>query len=401
MRIVELAASGHLGGAERVLLDSTVARLEAGDDVAVIALGPGPLREYAARAGATFDVCPPPHVLAALGDAGRSAPAAAFGLARAALPAVAYLRGFRRAVRERRPDVVHSHGIKTHVLAALGAPGAPVIWHLHDYIGARAMSSRLLRRLSGRIARAVAVSRSVAEDARRTLGADVPIDVIYNAVDTERFRPEGHVVDLDARAGLPPPPPGTCRVGLPATFARWKGHEVFFNALSRLGGSWRAYVVGGPLYATGTSQWTESELRAMAAATGLEGKVGFTGFIEDMPAVYRALDVVVHGSTAPEPFGLVIPEALSSGRALVSTGAGGAAELFVDGEHGLVAGPDASSIAECLRRLLTDPSLRVRLGKAGRAHAVARFGLRRFATELDDTFNRAASSASARRQEGR
>ena len=402
MRVVELAASGHLGGAERVLLDSAAARLQAGDDVSVIALSAGPLGDHVERVGSRFAACPPPPSLAELGDAGRSTAVAALGLARAAVPALAYVRRFRRALAAHRPDVVHSHGIKMHVLAALGSGGAPVIWHLHDYVGARRLSSRLLGRLGDRVARAIAVSRSVADDARETLGLQVPIDVIYNAVDTDRFRPDGPVADLDDLAGLPAAPAGTCRVGLPATFARWKGHEAFFKALGTMSGPWRAYVIGGPVYATGTSQWTDAELRQVAAAAGLEGKVGFTGFVEDMPAIYRALDIVVHASTAPEPFGLVIPEALASGRALVSTTVGGAAELYVPGEHGLAAAPrDASSLAASLTHLMADAGLRTRLGEAGRLHAVDRFGMGRFRRELDETFRRATASGSVGRKDAR
>ena len=140
----------------------------------------------------------------------------------------------------------------------------------------------------------------------------------------------------------------------------------------------------------------------MAAAAGLDKKVGFTGFVENMPAVYRALDIVVHASTAPEPFGLVIPEALASGRALVSTTAGGAAELFVPGEHGLAAAPgDACSLAASLSQLMADAGLRTRLSNAGRLHAVDRFGIGRFGRELDETFTRATSSGSVRGKDAR
>jgi glycosyltransferase involved in cell wall biosynthesis len=402
MRVVELAASGHLGGAERVLLDSAAVRLAAGDDVSVLALASGPLGDHVVCRGGRFAACPPPPSLAELGDAGRSTAAAALGLARATVPALAYVRRFRRALADRRPEVVHSHGIKMHVLGALGSSGAPVIWHLHDYVGSRRLSSRLLNRLGGRVARAIAVSRSVADDARDALGPHVPIDVIYNAVDSDRFRPDGPVADLDDLAGLPAAPAGTCRIGLPATFARWKGHDAFFKALGTMSGSWRAYVIGGPVYATGTSQWTDAELRQMAAAAGLAGKVGFTGFVDDMPAVYRALDIVVHASTAPEPFGLVIAEALASGRALVSTTAGGAAELFVPGEHGLAAAPgDAASLATSLSHLIADAGLRTRLGDAGRRHAADSFGMQRFGRQLDETFRRATLSRADRRSDAR
>ncbi len=217
------------------------------------------------------------------------------------------------------PDLVHSHGIKTHVLGALLPSRAPVIWHIHDYLSLRSVSARLLALLSRRCSLAIAVSESVAADARRCLPEHLDVRVVHNSVNTEVFRPEGTVADLDAMSGLPPAPQGTIRIGLPATFARWKGHETFLNAVSQLDRpNVRGYVIGAPLYGTENSQWAQTELVELVKRLGLEGRIGFTGLITDMPAAYRALDIVVHASTRPEPFGLVIVEAMACGRALVA-----------------------------------------------------------------------------------
>jgi len=53
-------------------------------------------------------------------------------------------------------------------------------------------------------------------------------------VNLQAFAPEGPALDLDRMAGLAPAPPGVCRVGLLATFARWKGQDVFLEAAARL-----------------------------------------------------------------------------------------------------------------------------------------------------------------------
>ena len=53
----------------------------------------------------------------------------------------------------------------------------------------------------------------------------------------------------------------------------------------------------------------------LARSLGVADRVGFTGFVHSPEATFRALDVVVHASTAPEPFGLVIAEAMACGRA--------------------------------------------------------------------------------------
>jgi glycosyltransferase involved in cell wall biosynthesis len=184
---------------------------------------------------------------------------------------------------------------------------------------------------------------------------------------------------LDELAGLPPAAPGTVRVGLVATYARWKGQDVFLEAAARAraartGPPLRFYLVGGPVYQTRGSQFTAGELRRLAARRGLAGDVGFVGFQPDPADVFRALDVVVHASTQPEPFGLTIVEGMACGRAVVAVGAGGAAELFRHGHDALGVPPgDAAALAGALRTLAEDAGLRRRLGAFARETATARF----------------------------
>jgi glycosyltransferase involved in cell wall biosynthesis len=112
-------------------------------------------------------------------------------------------------------------------------------------------------------------------------------------------------------------------------------------------------------------------------------RVGFTGFVAEPDAAMRALDIVVHASTQPEPFGLVIAESMACGRPIVISRGGGAAELIEDGVTGLSFEPGrASDLSACLVKLVDDACLRARLGAAARAVALERFDARRLAVEL-------------------
>ena len=166
--------------------------------------------------------------------------------------------------------------------------------------------------------------------------------------------PDGRHLDLDALCSLPPLAPGGVRVGLVATFARWKGHDAFLKALARVRAAMpvRAYVVGGPIYQTKASQFSLEELRALAARPAC--RWGFDGPVDDVPAALRALDVVVHASVEPEPFGLVVAEAMACGRAVVVSQAGGAAEIAQAGALFHLPG-DASGAADWLSSLIADP----------------------------------------------
>jgi glycosyltransferase involved in cell wall biosynthesis len=399
MKILYLNPTAAIGGAERVLLDAlaSIRALHPGWSLALLAGSDGDLVEDARSLGVAATVMPFPGALAALGDAGAGGPAGAgtawwrvLGRLSAASPAVAcYVRQLSHAIAEFQPDLVHSNGFKTHLLGAWSVPGSSkLIWHLHDFIQARPLMPRLLRMHAGRCAAGVANSRSVADDARLALGRDLPIHTVYNAVDLARFTPHGATLDLDAASGLASPAPGTVRVGLVATAARWKGHELFMQALTRLardGPPLRGYVIGGPIYETAASQFTLEELRAVATRLGVE--VGFTGFVRDVPAAMRALDIVVHASTAPEPFGLVIAEALACGRAVLTNALGGAGELIREGHDALIwrAG-DPRSLADAITRLALDAPLRQRLRAAGRATAERRFARARMGRELAEIY---------------
>ena len=392
MRVTYLNPVGVIGGAERVLLAALRSLPGAlpGFAPSLILLADGPLRGAAEALGARVVVVPLPAALAGVGDTqlrGGGKVRALLGVgraaARAAPAAVGFARRLRAAIRDTDAQLLHTNGVKAHLAAAVAAPrGLPVAWHVHDFLGERPLVGQFLRRATGGVRGAVAISDAVARDVAAVLPR-LRIVTVRNAVDTDHFT-RGPGVDLDALAGLPPAT--VLRVGLVATFANWKGHGVFLDALARVPGV-RGYVVGGPIYTTAGSQVTRAELAARAAALGLAGRVGFVPFQADPRGVYRALDVVVHASVRPEPFGLTIAEAMSCGRAAVVAAAGGAAELFTEGHDALGHPPgDVAALAAAVGRLAADADLRERLGANARATAVAHFGLARYGRELASAY---------------
>ncbi len=392
MKVAYLNPVGVIGGAERVLLSAIrgVAAQMPAFRPHVVLFADGPLRREAESLGAVVHVVPLPSQLAGLGDtqlrgAGRGPALARLGWSAltAAPGAWDFVRRLRATLRRIAPDLVHSNGLKAHAVAALVRPaGVPVVWHLHDFASDRPVMARVLNRLRGGVRTGVAISAAVGRDTEAAFPG-LPVAVVRNAVDTDHFTPTGPVADLDRLAGLPAAAPGTVRIGLVATYANWKGHGVFLDALGRVNGPIRGYVVGGPIYATAGSQVTREELERRAIANGLLGRVGFVPFQRDPAAVYRALEVVVHASTRPEPFGLTIAEAMSCGRAVIAAAAGGAVELFTPTVEALGHTPgDVFGLTEALTQLVGNAELRRRLGAAARETAVERFGLMRYGQEL-------------------
>jgi glycosyltransferase involved in cell wall biosynthesis len=414
VRVVFLSPSGELGGAETALLDMLASIREARPEwtLALIAASRGPLVAKAA-AYAQSTALPFPATLARLGEWGTGhsdaaaalgAPARGSGVTRlrlglgavmAAAPAMSYARRLQRRLLDFQPDIIHSNGLKMHLLSARVRPtGARLIWHLHDYPAPRRLTARLLASQMHRCDMLLANSDSVAADARQRFGDSVPVHAVYNSIDLDRFTPLGPVADLDALAGLPPLSPGGIRVGLIGTFARWKGHTVFLDALARLRGhvNVRGYIVGDSIYHTDASQYSRAQLRARAEACGLGDSVGFTGQVDDVSAVLRGLDVAVHASTEPEPFGLVIAEAMACGRPVVVSRAGGAAEIAQAGAVFHQPG-NSMELAERISELARDADRRAALGRDGRAAALRLFSRTRLREALIPIYERLAQTA--------
>jgi glycosyltransferase involved in cell wall biosynthesis len=397
--LVCLATSAASGGAETSLLTllRALKRIEPAWDMTVVAPSAGPLLDGCRALGAAALALPYPPALDSLGEsitAGRERRRAErhrlLGRTiRAAVTLPRYVSSLRRLLRGSGATVVHTNGVKAHIAAALSRPaGVRLVWHLHEYVQARPVTMQLLRRFVHRADAVVANSDSVRADAATAFGGAARVRRIYNAVDPDVFRPEGSQLDLARLSGLPADG-ALPRIGLVATFARWKGHEVFIDAVGRLVRTRpvRAYIVGSPVYATAGSQWTMAELKARVDAAGLSAAIGFTGQVGDVPSAMRALDVVVHASTRPEPFGMVIGEAMAAGRALVAARAGGAAELFVDRVDALGHAPgSAEELAARLDELVSSPSLRARLGCEARRAACARFAPARMAAEFREAY---------------
>jgi glycosyltransferase involved in cell wall biosynthesis len=386
-----------MGGAERSLLDC-MASLRVAEprwQLDLLTGEEGPLLAEARQAGVRAHCLPFPKRFSSLGVFGTGSAALA-GQSVSAFPGIAKYRwNLHRAVRAIAPDVIHTNGLKMHLLAAWDG-AAPVVWHVHDYLSRRGMPVQVMR-LSAQRARAVlANSRSVAADAQRLFGKSIAVETMLNGVDLTRFHPRGDKLDLDALAGMPPAVSGTSRIGLVGTFAKWKGHEVFLRAMARpefRALQVRVYIVGGPIYQTSNSQFSLEELRALARDLGIANRVGFTGFVPDIPAAMRALDVVVHASTAPEPFGLVIAEAMACGRAVIASNAGGAAEIVCNEQDGISIPPgDHLVLAAAVRSLLRDPVKRMCLASAARTTAEARFDRVRLGPALSAFYSQTLNS---------
>lgn len=167
-----------------------------------------------------------------------------------------------------------------------------------------------------------------------------------------------------------PRPDRPFTIGFLGRMVEEKGVRLILPAFAQLpAGVHLRMVGGGPL---------RDELREQSQSMGLSDRVAFIDQVAstDMPAQYAAIDALILPSlTRPnwkEQFGRVLVEAMACGVPVIGSDSG--AIPGVIGAGGLIIPEgDVPALADAMRRLLSDPDLRQRLGQAGRAHVLANF----------------------------
>jgi len=131
----------------------------------------------------------------------------------------------------------------------------------------------------------------------------------------------------------------------------------------------------------------EEQLREEATALGISPRVVWAGFCDNITTVMRAFDIFALTS-AYEGLGLVLLEAMASGLPVVATRAGAIPEVVVDGETGVLVAPGRPNELVAAFHDLSDSSLRVQLGAAGRARGMREFTLEKMYRETDAVYDR-------------
>lgn len=301
-------------------------------------------------------------------------------------PAVTYGLQLRAIADRWRADIVHSNALKMHLLSTLTVRRRRLlVWHLRDLLAAPYMSatSATLVRSLARVVPDVTICVSAAT--RHALNGNAngrASHATYTIFDgVPRNSDERHVAEAKARP---------MRVLMLGRIAEWKGQHVFIRAAERLcaAGHNEEFVIAGGATNPADAVY-EAFVRRMVEERRLSGRVVFAGVVEDVADLLRSTDVLVHCSTSPEPFGLVILEAMGFGIPVIATNAGGPTEIIRDGINGRLYPPgDDETLAAILHELLRNSAARRALGNNGLRVVHERFALSRTADELTELYRR-------------
>jgi glycosyltransferase involved in cell wall biosynthesis len=257
----------------------------------------------------------------------------------------------------------------------------PLIWIVHDIITDPAFS-RNTRRAAVLFAnifasRVVANSRASAQAFIEAGGRAERVRIVYCGFDPAAHPQASPAAarEVRQRFALDDAPV----VGLFGRLTPWKGQHVLLKALKDLPGV-QALIVGSALF--GEDAYA-AELRQLAASEGVQDRVRFTGFQNDVAAIMSGVDIVLHTSTHAEPFGRVVVEGMLVGQPVIATSGGGVNEIVTDGETGLLVPPnDPAALGAAVQRLLANPELAGRIAATGRASAAARFNIKQTCSDM-------------------
>lgn len=353
LRVAYVDHCARLSGGELALLRLLPAL--SGVEAQVVLAEDGPLRPELQRGGASVDVLP-------MGESVRRLPrervrpglemvVRAAGAARYVVRLAAYLR-------KAGPDLVHTNSLKASLYGGLAGrlAGIPVIWHVRDRVAPDYLprAAVVLVRLALRVLPTGVIANS--RSTLRTLGAaGGHSTVIYDPLGT---------VSTERRDRIHP-----LRIGIVGRISPWKGQDLFLRAFARAfpDGEEVAAVIGAPLFGEDNFK---AELHHLSRDLGLEERVEFRGFREDIAGELGRLDILVHASVIPEPFGLVVIEGMAAGLVVIAADAGGPAEIICDRVDGILYPMgDVDGLATALAAAAADPVLRARLASTAAGSA--------------------------------
>jgi glycosyltransferase involved in cell wall biosynthesis len=364
LRLCVFTAFGdRLGGSDNILwtflrnLDSS--RI----DPLVVFLGPGRFEREVAGIGLRTGVLPEGRL---------RNPAHAIGQARRAAG----------LLRREEPDLILNWLSTAHLLAGPGAVLAGMAdrclwWQLDLHTGRSHAGAtvpdrlatargRLLDQLAALVpAKAIGACSQAAADAQARIRPRRPAFAVLPGIDEPPRASDSERAQLRSRLGIEET---KTVVGMTGRLFAWKGQHLLLRALAELRGAGHAVhglFVGGGGH-RGDDRY-ERQLRSLVDELGLASSVTFTGQVPEATPYTEVMDVFVNASS-PEPFGLVVLEAMALGVPVVAVRSGGPAEILEPGVLGiLVESNRPSDLAAGVGRLLGDSGLRERLALAARA----------------------------------
>lgn len=280
-----------------------------------------------------------------------------------------------RVIWQTQPALIHfNNGLRPSKPVAVAAwlTRTPLVCHVRSFEHLGPFD----RLFSHFVSQFIYISRAVEQHSQQAGLPAAQGQVIHNALEVMNYQTSSETAaEVKGEFGWPA---SALVVGIVGRLDWWKGHEYFLQALAQVKQALpavRGLIIGEPEHTPENAAYYQ-KLLALTETLGLQETVRFTGFRKDVPRLLAALEVMVLGSSEPEPFGRVVIEAMAAERPVIATAAGGVLDIIEHDLNGwLIPAKDAPAMAQALTKVLSEPDLARRLGQAARQTVEERFTL--------------------------
>jgi glycosyltransferase involved in cell wall biosynthesis len=292
-----------------------------------------------------------------------------------------------RAIKDQRPVVFHAHltwplSCKYGLIAAILARVPVVVVTVQLYVEPpkKALLHCQLRLIAAGVDRYLAVSHGVAQRISRLLGLpNEKIQVVHNGICLRPFNRQARDSlrsTLSRNTGLP-------IILTTARLEEQKGLRYLLEAAAQ---------VPEALFVLAGEGSERGRLEAQARESGIEDRIIFLGYREDIADLLASCDLFVLPSLF-EGFPLSILEAMAAGKPVITTAIDGNDEAIVNGETGLLVAPgDPPALAEAIKALLTNPALARSLATAARARVQRDFSAETMVRQVTQIYDELTNS---------
>lgn len=283
-------------------------------------------------------------------------------------------RDLEQALREAKPDVVHTHLSGGDIWGVVAAKrhNLPVVSTQHNMVDDVGYArTQVMRRLRQRVDAYVACSKAVQESLARTYHIDqTQIHVIPNGISLDCFV-----------TSKPPAWQESISFLMIGRLEHVKGFDLALRALATIAKTpWSCTIVG--------KGDCEHNLSQMAQQLGIANNITVVEPGVDVPSMFAKADIVLVPSRS-EGFGVVAAEAMAAGRLVIASDADGLQEIVTNEQTGLVFPSEKSDVlADRIAWALAHKEQSMQMAAAAQAHAKKHFGIDRMVGAYELIYDR-------------
>jgi Glycosyltransferase len=262
--------------------------------------------------------------------------------------------------------VVFSGGIIAKLL------GKKSIWHIREIISnryERKVISIIVNMFSDIIiANSKATKNAISNNEKK-------VKVIYNAIESKQIKLPDREKNIKDEI----------IIGMAGRINRWKGQKLFVDMAERvIKENFNVkFLIAGDVY-RGESHILE-DLKGYIDSKNLREKIILLGQVNDMNSFYNSLDIFILPSIQPEPFGLVVIEAMDRGIPVIATNHGGPVEIIDNGKNGyLVDYKDSLEMCQRVVQLINNEELRYEIGEKGKEKRNKVFNIENYVQNIEN-----------------